>query len=340
MSTIINKSDSMKTIQTKLNNGGTIIFNKGTYKITKQLIIPKNTVINLNGSTLQRKASIQSIFLNKVSSTTKGYNGDGNITIINGTLEGMGGYSYDNLITFFHSHDILIMNCTFKDILCHGIEFNSSTNCSVHDCNFLGFNMKDEDSSYNENIQIDHAGFSGFVLSGSSKTSKCYDGTCCSNIEIFHNIFSKSPSRDYPYACIGAHSQLAGNKNKHTNITIYGNEFHCKKNPNIKQACISITNMENVEIHGNLFDCNRIARIYSKNYSYTNSGTKTTAKDGDGICKNIFITGNVFNKDACTGNSDAFQMYNKSGTTTHTNIVKGKKDNSFLPYNEINWKTK
>ena len=310
----------MSTIQSKLNNGGLIKFTKAVYKITKQLVIPKNTTIYLNGATLQRKACIQSVFINKVTFKSTGYNADGNIKIMNGTIEGMGGYTYDNLVTFFHSHDILIQNVTFKDILCHGIEFNSSKTCRVVDCSFLGYNMKDEENSYKESIQIDFAGYSGFVLSGTSKTSACYDGTCCEQIEIVNCKFNKSNTRDYPYACIGSHSQLAGLPNKHKDIRIRNNEFHCKINSEIKQACISITNMSNVIITNNIFDCNRVARIYSKNYSYDLAGKKKTAIDGDGICNNITIEGNfIYN---CKNKTEAFQQYNKSGKTNHKKISK------------------
>lgn len=318
--TIINKTDSMSKIQSKLNKHGIIKFTKGTYKITKQLIIPCDTTIDLNGSTLQRKGSLQSIFLNKASSSSKEYRADGNIIIKNGVFEGMGGYSYDNLLTFFHSHDITIDNCEFRDILCHAIEINSSKNVVIKNCKFLGYNLENADSAFRECIQLDHAGFSGFVLSGSSKNSACYDGTCCNKVEIHDCYFSKSNYRDYPYACIGEHSQLSGATFKHRNIKIYDNQFYCKKNPDLKQPCLSITSMEDVEIFNNYFDCYRVARIYSKNYSYTCKGSKVSSKDGDGICNNISIRNNRIS--GCKNNSEAFQQYNKSGSTNHSGIKK------------------
>ena len=316
--TVINLKDSMSKIQSKLNNKGIVQFIKGTYKITKQLIIPSDTTVDLNGAILQRKGNLQSIFLNKVSSKAIRYSGDGNITIKNGTLEGMGGYSYDNLLTFFHSHDIIIENVTFKDILCHALEINSSQGVHIHNCNFLGYNLKDIESAYKEIIQIDHAGYSGFVLSGSTKKSKCYDGTCCENIRINNCTFSKSNYRDYPYACIGEHSQLSGN-HKHKNIIIHDNIFNCKINEDLIQACLSFTAMENVEVSNNTFYCNRVARIYSKNYSYLPNGDKVEAKSGDGICKGIHISNNTIH--GCDSKT-AFQIYNKSGKSNHKDIMK------------------
>ncbi len=321
---IVGIKDTMSTIQSKLNKGGLIWFTKGTYKITKQLVIPPNTTIDLRGSTLQRKASIQSIFINKVSKSVTKYNGAGNITIMNGTFEGMGGYSYDNLLTFFHSYNVKILACTFKDILCHGIELNSSKNCVINECKFLGYNLENKDNSFRECIQLDHAGFSALVISGSTKNSKCYDGTCCTDVEISNCLFTKSAYRDYPYVAIGEHSQLRGNY-KHKGIKIHDNEIHCKKNPELIQAAISITSMEDVEVYNNTFDCSRVARIYSKDYSYNLKGTKVTAQDGDGICKNVTIKNNTIS--GCTS-SNAFKQYNKSGSTNHSKII--KKPNKYV----------
>ena len=322
--TTINLKDSMSTIQSKLNSSREIKFTTGAYNITKQLIIPANAKINLNGATLRRKANIQSIFINKVSNNSTRYSGAGNIIIYNGTFEGMGGYSYDNLVTFFHSHDILIMDCEFKDILCHAIEINSSKDVKILNCDFFGYNLKDKDSAYKECIQIDHAGYSGLVIAGSTKTSKCYDGTCCDGITIQKCKFSKSDYRDYPYACIGNHSQLRGNY-KHKNIDISYNTFNCKKNKDLKQACISLTSMENVNIYLNTFDCYKVARIYSKVSSYDLTGKNVTAKDGDGICKDISIHDNIIQ--GCKNNKEAFQQYNCSGAINHSNIK--KENNTF-----------
>ena len=321
MTTVIKKTDSMSTIQSKLNKGGNIQFTLATYKITRQLKIPANTIIDLNGATLRRCASIQSIFLNKVTSTNTKYNAAGNITLCNGIIEGMGGYSFDNLVTFFHSHDLVISNVTFKDIMCHGLEINSSKNVKVNNCKFLGYNMKSADYTYNEMIQIDFAGFAGFVISGSSRTAPCYDATPCDNIEISNNFFSKSNYRDYPYACVGGHVQLKGNP-RHTNIKIFNNEFHCKKNPQLKQACISIIGMKDVQVFNNIFDVYRVARIYTKDYSYNTAGSKVKPTNGDGRCTNVAFTDNVIC--GCKNNKEAFQQYNKSGNLNHELITKSK----------------
>ena len=318
--TVINKTDSMKQIQEKLNKKGEILFTKGTYKITKQLIISEGTVINLNGSTLQRKANIQSIFLNKVTTKTKAYNGDGDIIIKNGAFEGMGGYGYDNLLTFFHSHDIKIENVEFRDSLCHAIEINSSQNVLVTNCKFFGYNLKDSTNAYKELIQLDYAGFAAFVLSGSTRDSACYDGTCCNHINILGCVFSKSNYRDYPYACIGEHAQFNNRNKKHQYINIQNNEFHCKLNPNLIQACISMISMENVCIIDNTFETNRVARIYSKDFSYNSRGEKVASKDGEGICKDISIKNNTII--GCKTNKEAFQIYNKSGSVNHSGIKK------------------
>ena len=318
--TVVKLSDSMSTIQSKLNKYDVIQFERGVYRITKQLILNANQTINLNGSTLQRKGNIQSIFLNKVTKNTTKYNGAGNITISNGVFEGMGGYSYDNLLTFFHSKNITILGVTFRDTLCHAIEFNSCYNSAVRSCTFEGYNSQGPDYAFREVIQIDHASAGGFFLSGSSKTSPCYDGTMCSNIRIENNLFTKSQYRGYPLACIGEHTQLYGGA-QHLGIYIIGNEFHCRRT-DLKQACLSIIEMKEVYIKNNKFDCDKVARIYSKAESYKTNGSKVTCQTGDGVNENVYITDNLISCD--TG--DAFTQYYKSGKK-HTNIT--KKRNTF-----------
>ena len=68
-------TDSMDKIQKKLSKGGSICFQRGTYKITKQLILKEGSYITLNGSILKRCGNIQSVFLNECSAKTTVYKG-------------------------------------------------------------------------------------------------------------------------------------------------------------------------------------------------------------------------------------------------------------------------
>ena len=287
--TTIKLTDSMSAIQKKLNKGGDIIWQNGVYDITKQLVIKADTTMTLNGSRLRRCADIQSIFINDCKTSTKGYNGDGNIKITNGTLEGMGKYSPDNLFTLFHSHDVHITNITFLDTRCHALEINSSKNITVLGCKFLGCNV---DEAYKEMIQIDAAYAGGFWKNGSSLKSKCYDGTMCNHIRIENCYFSKSESRDYPSACIGTHTQII-NGRTHKDIKILQNTFYCG-GLNKNQACLSLIGMEDVQIFSNYFRrCGRVARIYSKDFSYNLLGNKEIPMPDDGKCKGFHIIDNV-----------------------------------------------
>lgn len=279
-------TDSIKNIQKKLNSDSDIIFQTGTYKITKQLIIPANANINLNHSTLQRCANIQSIFINDCTTKTTKYNGAGNIKIFNGTLEAMGKYEPDNLLTFFHSHDITILNMTFLDNLCHDIEINSSKNVKILDCKFLGYNTLE---AYKEMIQIDAAYPVGLWKSGSTINSKCYDGTMCKDITILNCEFNKSSYRGYPGACIGTHVQLV-NGLQHSNIIIKSNKFTC----NDDQYCLSIIGMKNISVLDNTFiNCLKVARIYTKDYSYNLKGQKVNPGLYDGKCEDIEFKYNI-----------------------------------------------
>lgn len=300
-------TDSMEKIQKKLNKGGNICFQYGTYNITKQLVIKAGSYITLNGSTLRRSANIQSIFINECSHKTKGYKGAGKITLINGTLEGMGAYKPDNLLTFFHSHDLHIESITFLDNLCHALEINSSKNVEVVGCDFFGCNTKE---SYQEAIQIDAAYAKGFFLSGSTVKSKCYDGTMCENITITRCNFNKSNYRTYPSVCIGTHTQLVGGL-RHKDIKILQNTFVCDNISN----CLALIGMEDVQVSSNYFKrCGRIAKLNTKAFSYTLQGEQVTPGIDDGVCYDIRFNDNV--------ESDAGEAYKCSGVYAISNAEK------------------
>lgn len=282
-------TDSMKTIQKKLNLDMDIVFQTGTYKITKQLVLPANANINLNHSTLQRCANIQSIFINQCTTKTTKYNGAGNIRIFNGTLEAMGKYEPDNLLTFFHSHNIILDNITFLDNLCHDVELNSCNDVKIQNCKFLGYNASD---IYKEMIQIDAAYPVGFWKTGSTINSKCYDATMCRCIVIINCEFNKSSYRGYPEACIGTHVQLV-NGLQHNGLLISQNKFVCNNN----QYCLSLIGMNEVIVLNNTFEnCSKVARIYTKDYSYNLKGQKVNPGIYDGLCINI-----EFDKNKGTG---------------------------------------
>ena len=293
-------TDSMDKIQKKLNKGGSICFQQGTYKITKQLILKEGSYITLNGSTLKRCGNIQSIFLNECSAKTTAYKGAGKITLINGTLEGMGSYSADNLLTFFHSHDIHIECMTFLDYLCHAIEINSTKNVQIVNCKFLGCNARE---LWQEAIQIDTAYAKGFFKSGSTVKSKCYDGTICEGVTIVGCEFDRSNYRTFPSACIGTHTQITNGK-RHKAIKILQNRFKCDR----QGYCLSLIGMEDVEINSNYFErCGHVARIYNKYESYTLQGDKVKPKESDGICKDISFIDNI--ESGYTGDNKCSGIY-------------------------------
>lgn len=321
--TEIKLTDSMATIQSKLNKGGEIVFQQGTYKITKQLILKAGSTIRLNGSTLRRNANIQSIFLNSVSATTKKYKGAGNISIIGGTLEGMGAYSADNLLTFFHGHDILVQGVRFLDTRCHAIEINSCKYVTVVDCKFCGSNVE---KSYQEMIQIDTAYAMGFFLSGSTKKSACYDGTVCEHITIENCTFDKSQYRKRPTACIGTHTQIKDGA-RHKDIKILHNTFNCDGMGN----CLSLIGMEDVQVYSNYFyGCGRIARVYSKDESYNLQGDKVIPGKMDGVCMDIYFKDNV--EGEASGEYKCSGIYAKAVNMPHNNIVVSS--NTFEKFND------
>lgn len=316
---LIKKIYTMQQIQVILNRGGLITFEPGIYKITRQLILPSSTQVNLNGAVLRRTGNIQSIFINKVSSKTTGYQGSGKITIENGTLEGMGGFQYDNTLTLFHSNNVLLNNIKFLDCCgSHSVEVNACSNIIIRNCSFLGYNSNPK-ATFREQIQIDFAGYSEFVLSGTTKTSKCYDGTHCKNITIENCIFDKSSSRPGCNAAIGNHAACSNGK-RHIGIKIRNNKikgYGIDKN----QCGINLTSMQDVSIEKNHIEgFGRAIRIFAPAYFYTPKGQKIVDIASSGFCKNITISNNTILANVGKLKSSGIYSYCKSNSE-HQNIM-------------------
>lgn len=283
----IRKDFTTEQIQKCIKENRLIEFEKGTYNITSQIVIPSNTTIDLNGSKLVRRNNIQSIFLSEANPFTTRYNGATNITIQNGTLEDMGSNTPDNLITFFHAHDCKFLNLTFLDSRCHALELNGCSKIYVSDCNFLGHNPA---SAKKELLQLDFCGVSGFWLKDSTKSSPCYDGTHNNDIVIRKCEFNKSSSRGLPSICIGQHSMCSTGE-KHSNIRIAENLFECG-GLNKNAPTINLLESSNVIIIGNSFyNCGRALMISTSGNIYNLDGSKTSDALKV-VCDNVYFKGN------------------------------------------------
>lgn len=229
-------TDDSTAIQNAVNNKGLVLFSSGkNYKVTSTIRLEKDTVLNLNGATIT--SVNKHLFFNFLSSDTfTAYNGNGNITIKNGTIIG-------GAISFGHGDGITIENVTFKDsINDHFLEIAGCKNYAVRNCKFIG--MADVQTSVYEYINVDpvtHAAFP-WLADGSA----FYDGTKNDGIFIDSCYFSLGTGNyEYGFNAFGVHG-VAGQSVKHKNITLTNNKVL-----GFTGCGFRINDMENVFIANN-----------------------------------------------------------------------------------------
>lgn len=329
----ITTSMSMDEIQKILKSGGEITFQKGTYIITKPLILYSNSRINFNGATLRQGANINHVLLTYTDKNTTGYNGEHNIEIYGGKIEGMGKYKTKlNLLTLCHANNIDVHDMEFYDVIeFHDIEINSSRNVIIRNNKFAGFNSSIDTDDFRECIQLDWAVESALVVVPPG--SKWFDGTPCRNITIENNTFGKSASRPAPSQCIGNHCQVSGLK--HENIHIRGNTFIGGNQTYLNGCCVSLVGMSGVTVENNTCEgYGRFLRIYTLASSYGLSGKTPAPLPDDGVCRNITVRNNRVIAPSSTFKSCGIWSTSKTGR--HRNIF--IENNRFEQHGVSTWK--
>ena len=237
----------------KLENegGGTLILEKGVYKITNTLYIPSNVTIRLKDGvklvkgtktgTSKFGASHSIIQLcSSVSSVKKGvyrkYKGEANIAIIGeGKAEIDLNYDEDTIgIMMCHNSSITISNIIFSNMYSgHFIELDASKDVTITKCTFQ--NHKNSPKNNKEAINIDTP---DKVTNGFHADWSSYDKTPNKNITISDCTF-----KDLERA-IGTHKY---SENKlHENVQILNNVIS-----NCDQDAIRVMNWDKPVIKGN-----------------------------------------------------------------------------------------
>lgn len=230
-------TDDSSAIQSAVANKGMVLFASGkNYKIASTIRLSKDTTLDLNGAIIT--STNKHLFFNFQSTDTfTAYNGNGNITIKNGTIVG-------GAISFGHGDSITLENVTFKNSLNdHFLEIAGCRNYSIRSCRFIG--MADVQTSVYEYINVDpvtHAAFP-WLADGSA----FYDGTKNDGIKIDGCYFSIGEGTyAYGFNAFGAHG-VAGQSVKHKNIRLTNNEV-----VGFTGCGFRINDMENVLIESNL----------------------------------------------------------------------------------------
>lgn len=220
--------DSTKAIQKALDEAakkGTkkkpalVSIPKGTYYISKPLVIGSNTTLSLSKNTVMKKTGnpIPLYMLMSKVGTKGGYKETENITVTGGKWDEeykkyndkWGGTQF----FFVHTTNLKIKNIEFcNNFATHFIELGGVNKVTISGCTFHGFKYA-SDNKIKECIQLD-VNHNSDMMSGAG----VYDDSSCNNVTIKDNEFY-----DYPRA-IGSHVAVDGVY--HQNITISDNYFH------------------------------------------------------------------------------------------------------------------
>lgn len=315
MRTKVNNTYSVDKIQKAINENEVIEFAKGTYRITKTLVIPSNRILLMDGAVLRRYCS-KPVFQSKADKNTKGYLGAHDIKIVGGTIEGMNdsGYSASDMLLLFHTDNVAIIGVTFLDNTgSHAIDLGGCRNTDILGCKFLG--CKSVGKDFREAIQIDYSYSGGIPYY--AEGSPCFDDTHCEGVNIIGCTFDKSPTYKPQYVAIGTHAQT-DSENYHKDILIKGNVANGNGiSPKSYGFFVRLVNMRNVEVSENIVsNYGRLALI--------DSSVKTTAKDKG--CRNVRIERNVILDSP--NDFMASSVYAK-GTADHRIINLSVTDNQF-----------
>lgn len=193
----------------------------GTYKLTQELFLVKNTGVVMEPKTELLRSHGNNVFRNyRTSDVFNGYEGNGNITIEGGILNG-NALQFPHIasgMAFAHAEGVTLRNVTIKDVPSgHAVELTAMKNVMFDRCSFLGF-AHDGSKYYSEAIQIETATQAGFV--GYSK-----DHTTTRDITVQHCYFGNSATPGMvPWPCgIGAHG--SSYNGFYDRIIVTGNTF-------------------------------------------------------------------------------------------------------------------
>lgn len=282
--------DDTLNFQAALEGGGYLLGTPGkTYRITSELHIPANTVIDLNYAELSAD-NLSHIFYNFTDEDTDVlvYNGNGNITIKNGTIIG-------GAISFIHSHDVLIENIHFRNTNNdHVLEICACNNYTVKDCIFDG--ISNLYPSVREMINIDPCVYNSFPWLPSG--SNTYDGTKNNEIIIINNVFKPSDNTNYAYMqrAMGCHNYTSA---KHSNIVFSGNIISGNTDADF---AVNLYDMTNVMISNNqmtskygvnLNGCDYVSILSNKSYCNDSSPRVFCTPSSDNVSTHISFQGNV-----------------------------------------------
>lgn len=172
-----------------------------TYKVTSPIVVESGTFLELNGATLL--CTDKHIFHNFAEGDSYGaYDGNGNITIQNGTIIG-------GCVSFIHGEGIRLVNIRFRNTLNdHFIEICGCKDYIIDRCSFIG--MRNLSGAALEYINIDtNASYPAFPHNKSRQSDTVfYDMTTNQEVTVRDSYFATGEGEyAYGFNAIGVHSR-------------------------------------------------------------------------------------------------------------------------------------
>lgn len=299
-------SDPTSAIQSALNLSKTfdsvnIIIPPGIYRITARLIIYKNTHIKMTPNTTLLRCYGAGFFLNgDATDMFTEYNGNGNITIDGGILDGNvanfpQGY---NCIAFAKGRNITFKNMTIKDVIdAHAMDINGCKDVLIENCKFIGYIDSVGTSYYKEAIQLSNHSILGFNSFGN------YDGSPCVNVTVRGCYFGASGTvgtTAYPVG-VGNHGAVYSYyENDYTKSDLYTRDIYIYNNTfeGMTFSGVRPFKFKNTIIKDNFFiECHNGVSLSNP------GGTGESDKDVNGVPQNtpqssigVVIKDNMFKK--------------------------------------------
>ena len=249
----VNTSNTFDEVQTMMNDNHPkiISFETGNYTFNNFFRLNANTTLLFNNSTItfnipkvtEDDEASHGFFNFKKTDTFTGYNGNGNIEFIGGTI-------VHGNVSFCHAKNIKFINMDFE--LCytqHIFEFCALDGVLVKNCIFNGTIAKEGEAAgiNKEYINIDPCIRGSFPWFDDNNNIP-YDHTVNKNIEIVNCEFKVPNDNLYTGGSnfIGNHTNDDGYL--HSNIIIRNNTFRGTKN-----LCIQFKGVQDITIEGNDF---------------------------------------------------------------------------------------
>ena len=311
-------TDDTEAIQSALdhiqsNSGGTLFFPDGVYKVHNTLEVFQGTKMLLSHrAVIERGSAYSPMFLNgRRDDQYTLYNGQGNILIEGGTIDGGGNInSRASEIMFAHARNITIKEINFiNNYDSHSIEINSIYGVKIVNCTFSQYSGE----RLTEAIQIDL-----MISSDAFPHMGIYDNTPCQDVLVQGCSFL-STSRG-----VGTHSAVTGFPA--TNIRIIGNHFE-----NLEGQAVRGFDWNDVVVSGNtMINCGEGVEIRSTqqdscgwtvanniiNGSHRLGHAISVTEDNGYSAHNVTIVGNSC--DGNNGNTFYFRNATKMNITGNT----------------------